>query len=196
MTDVNFFKQTIRIDGTYKMSNRSEFFQLFVKDSKVLHIGYADYPITDRQSNLHVQLSTYCNLIDGFDINASDSIKSQLSVKNGKFYDKWSNLPNNYDVILVPEVLEHVDNVRSFLEQVDNLSGNLIISAPDATKIKKSNSYLDDAGIFHETVHPDHNCWYSPYTLKNVIEKYSKTQKVVNMYQLNNSIVAICKKII
>ena len=36
---------------------------------------------------------------------------------------------------------------------------------------------------FVEIVHPDHNCWYSPYTLKNQIEKYSnlKVTKVVLM---------------
>jgi hypothetical protein len=24
-----------------------------------------------------------------------------------------------------------------------------------------------------EVVHPDHNCWYTPYTLANVLRKYT-----------------------
>ncbi len=29
------------------------------------------------------------------------------------------------------------------------------------------------AEVFVEVVHPDHNCWYTAYTLTNVIRKYT-----------------------
>jgi hypothetical protein len=46
--------------------------------------------------------------------------------------------------------------------------------------------------VYIETVHPDHNCWYTPYTLKNVINKYSKTRQVTSMHWVFGSIVAVC----
>ena len=33
--------------------------------------------------------------------------------------------------------------------------------------------YLNDTQTFVEVVHPDHNCWYTPFTLSNTIKKYT-----------------------
>jgi hypothetical protein len=33
--------------------------------------------------------------------------------------------------------------------------------------------YLADTETFVEVVHPDHNCWYTPYTLTNTLAKYT-----------------------
>ncbi len=45
-----------------------------------------------------------------------------------------------------------------------------------------------------EVNHPDHNCWYSPYTLKNQIEKYSNL-KVEEVVLLNEDRMVSCKAI-
>jgi hypothetical protein len=36
--------------------------------------------------------------------------------------------------------------------------------------------YNAGAQTFIEAVHPDHNCWYTPYTLANVLRKYTPWQ--------------------
>ena len=90
----------------------------------------------------------------------------------------------------MPEVIEHVDNVALFLQQLDQVKGKLIITAPCAYKL--SGNFREENGLYIETVHPDHNCWYSPYTLKNVINKYSKTRQVTSMHWAVGSIVAVC----
>jgi hypothetical protein len=153
-------------------------------------VGFVDYPITKPKKNLHLRIAAECSRIDGIDPNASEEIKLILSVPNGNIYDSWNDVPNDYDVIIVPEVIEHVDNIALFLQQLDKVKGKLIITAPCAYKLSKN--FREENGLYIETVHPDHNCWYTPYTLKNVINKYSLTRQVTSMHWVVGSIVAIC----
>ena len=43
-------------------------------------------------------------------------------------------------------------------------------------------------------VHPDHNCWYSPYTLGNVIRKYTDWQVAGTWFFNRISLLAIAHK--
>jgi hypothetical protein len=187
---MGYFTQTVVVDSSSQDVSRLDFLTPLVRDLKVLHVGFVDYPITKPKKNLHLRIAPACKRIDGIDPNATDEIKSVLSVPNGDIYDSWNNVPNDYDVIIVPEVIEHVDNVALFLQQLDQVKGKLIITAPCSYKL--SGNFREENGLYIETVHPDHNCWYSPYTLKNVINKYSKTRQVTSMHWAVGSIVAVC----
>jgi hypothetical protein len=187
---MGYFSQTVTVDSSSQGVSRLDFLTPMVTDLKVLHVGFVDYPITKPKKNLHLRIAPVCKRIDGIDPNATDEIKLILSVPNGNIYDSWNDVPNDYDVIIVPEVIEHVDNVALFLQQLDQVKGKLIITAPCAYKL--SGNFREENGLYIETVHPDHNCWYSPYTLKNVINKYSKTRQVTSMHWAVGSIVAVC----
>jgi hypothetical protein len=187
---MGYFSQTVTVDSTSQNISRLDFLTPLVADLKVLHVGFVDYPITKSKKNLHLRIAPACKRIDGIDPNATDEIKSVLSVPNGNIYDSWNDVPNDYDVIIVPEVIEHVDNVALFLQQLDQVKGKLIITAPCAYKL--SGNFREEAELYIETVHPDHNCWYTPYTLKNVINKYSKTRQVTSMHWAVGSIIAVC----
>jgi hypothetical protein len=190
---MGYFTQTVTVDTSSQELSRLDFLKLLVTGLKVLHVGFVDYPITKPKKNLHLKIADSCKRIDGIDPNATEEIKSLLSVPNGKIYDSWSDIPNDYDVIIVPEVIEHVDNVALFLNQLDQVNGKLVITAPCAYKL--SGNFREENGLYIETVHPDHNCWYTPYTLKNVINKYSKTRQVTSMHWVIGSIVAVCDNI-
>ena len=155
-----------------------------------MHVGFVDYPITNIEDNLHLKLSKACNRLDGIDPNANEEISKLLSVQNGTIYNSWDEIPNDYDLVLIPEVLEHVDNVRDFLETVDKYNGRLIITVPCAFLL--SGHFQESEIGFVELVHEDHNCWFSPYTLKNIITKYCKTKTVTKLQWVQGSIVAIC----
>jgi hypothetical protein len=189
---MEYFTQSVTVDSSHQDISRLDFLTPIVTDHNVLHVGFVDYPITKPKKNLHLRIAPVCKRIDGIDPNSSDEIKSLLSVPNGDIYDSWNDIPNDYDVIIVPEVIEHVDNVALFLQQLDQVKGKLIITAPCAYKHKLGNNFKEENGVYIETVHPDHNCWYTPYTLKNVINKYSKTRQVTSMHWVVGSIVAIC----
>jgi hypothetical protein len=185
-----YFVQNIRVQNNNNV-DRIQFFINIVKGKKVLHIGFVDYPITNLNNNLHLNLSPHCSRLDGYDINYK--LEKELVVSNGKNYTCWDELPNDYDVILIPEVLEHVDNVGLFLKQVSAKNGLMVITAPDAFLHSNRYQVLNPQGDALEVVHPDHNYYYSPYTLKNVIEKYS-IKRVRTLHRIyNHSIVAICE---
>jgi len=52
---------------------------------------------------------------------------------------------------------------------------------------KKGNSWN-----WVEHNHTDHNCWYTPWTLYNTIQKYSKKKNCKLYWLQNHSIAAVC----
>jgi len=190
MKNKSFFKQVVSIEPTTKNSDRIEFIKKLTNSKRVLHVGFADYPITNLENNLHIQLSTNCLRLDGIDTNLTDEIVDLLTVSNGQIYRDWTELEDNYDVIIVPEVIEHVDNVKDFLSILSKFSSQLIFTAPCAY-YHADKSFRNYENMFVEMVHPDHNCWYTPYTLKNVVEKYTN-KKVDSVHMLKGSVAVIC----
>jgi hypothetical protein len=185
----SFFVQRTKVDKTYLTGNRINFFKPYIEGKKVLHIGFVDWPITDVNSSLHVSMAPFCERLDGFDVNFEHAEK--LRVPNGDLYNNWDLLPDDYDTILIPEVIEHVGNVEEFLKKINLKKGTLIITAPDSYLLKSEWEETDQ--YFLEAVHPDHNCYYTPFTLKNIIEKYTD-RKVNSLHWINKrSIAAICK---
>lgn len=195
-TPDEFFIQRVKINTTTKDMSRIEWFSPYISGKKVLHVGFVDHPITRPKKTLHRRIAPACARIDGIDPNVTPEIIAALSVPNGNIYLDWKDVPNDYDVILVPEVIEHVDNVRDFLEVLDSRKGQLIITAPCAYLWRDLGfEFSSGPGYdFIEYVHPDHNCWYSPYTLKNTIEKYSKTRKVESLHWIGGGLAAVCTK--
>ena len=189
-----FFIQRVKINTSTKNTSRIEWFSQFIAGKKVLHVGFVDHPITRPKKTLHKRIAPTCQRIDGIDPNVTPEIASALNVPNGTIYLDWKDVPDDYDVLLVPEVIEHVDNVRNFLEILDSKKGQLIITAPCAYLCRDLGFEWSSGPDydFIEYVHPDHNCWYSPYTLKNTIEKYSKTRKVESMFWIGGGLAAVC----
>ncbi|MGF6904349.1 hypothetical protein P3T22_005638 [Paraburkholderia sp. GAS348] len=95
-----------------------------------------------------------------------------------------------------PEVIEHVGNVATFLEQIDRIDfGTVVITVPDAVQCYPRHfDFADRDDTFVEIVHPDHNYWFTPYTLLNVVRKYTSWH-VRGMYFFNNiSLLMIASK--
>jgi hypothetical protein len=184
----DFFVQTIEVDKTYQHATRQDFFLPFIKNKKILHVGFVDWPITKIENSLHLWVASHATKADGVDVNKEAAEK--LRVKNGDIFFEWESIKDEYDVILVPEVLEHVDNIKEFFQTLNKFSGKLIITVPDAYMLQR---HFEEANNFIEVVHPDHNCYFSPYTLKNIIKKYSN-KKLTSLHWLqNHSIAAVCE---
>ena len=189
MANKQFYYQRTKISDEFINSNRLDFLIPLVKNKKVLHIGFVDWPITDVNASLHLVLAQHCKIIDGFDVNSDHA--ENLRVPNGDIFYSWSDIPDDYDIILVPEVIEHVDSLSSFLNQISSKKGTIIITAPDAFLLQKRTEYTN--GDFVEIVHPDHNCYFTPFTLKNCIEKYTN-RSVTSLYWIHSqSVAAICE---
>jgi len=168
-----YFVQKVKVGEDFLGVPRLDVFAALCAGKRVLHVGCVDWPITDLQRSLHLQLDAHCRL-DGFDIHDEAFAQMQPHLK-GRLFSDWASVTDAYDTVLVPEVLEHVPDVQGFLRQLDTLgAAQYILTVPDAYScFRRHFDYNSGAQTFVEVVHPDHNCWYTPFTLSNVIRKYT-----------------------
>jgi hypothetical protein len=130
-------------------------------------------------TNLHIQLADSARVLHGLDTDR-EGIEVLKQRVPGKYFCAVEEITEQYDLVLVPEVVEHVPNIQQFLSSLDSIDfDNILISAPciigylDAFSYKDvagtCNSLLKDDSDYIELVHPHHNVWFSPYTLANCI---------------------------
>ena len=173
----DFFKHKVKINDI--KIERSEYFKSKILEKTVLHFGCADWPIYTESTNLHLNLCKFSDKIDGFDTNSStiDKMKKSGLFKEGTLYD---SIPEKtYDFLLIPETIEHVNNVEEFIKSLRiNCHENteIMITAPNAFVQSQFDVMNLQGDYYIETVHPDHNYWFSIYTLPNVVEKICKSQ--------------------
>jgi len=186
----NYWVQRVK---TSAVQNRVSYFEELCYNKTVIHFGCTDWPIFDPNNNLHIKLSKCAKVLHGFDID-KEGINNLKKYVDQDFFSDFSEIHDfEYDVCLVPETIEHVDNVKMFLEGLSTIKAKIfVITAPNCFSKEhlSRNFYGDD--YFIEVVHPDHNCWYSPYTLKNQIEKYSSL-KVENIKLLEEDKMICCE---
>lgn len=182
----SFYLQYVKVSSVYKGIPRLDVFREFCDNKKVLHIGCAGYPLTDPANNIHVALAPHCERLDGYDLHTESYQLLMPYVKNGRFLPNLENL-ENYDIVIIPEVLEHIGNVEGFLGAMAEIpSKRFVLTVPDLYQCFAKHFEFDDhRDLFAEAVHPDHNHWYSPYTIANTIKKYT-SWKIEEIYWFNN----------
>jgi len=171
-----YFVQRVKVSSQFATVPREQFFTKFLAGKRVLHVGYADWPITDVNANLHVLLDAVCSQLDGVDPHDEAAAAIRPHVR-GELYRHMGEVTGSYDVVLVPEVIEHVGNVEEFLAQVDEIDfKTALVTVPDAYSCAQRHFDLvrhDEEETFFEVVHPDHNYWFTPYTFRNLLTKYT-----------------------
>jgi hypothetical protein len=144
---------------------------------------------------LHVQLDSVCAQLDGIDPN-DDAATVLRPLVQGRLLTDWADVTDSYDVVLVPEVLEHVADMGEFFTQLDSVAfETILITVPDAFSCRARHFEYDDSSeVFTEVVHPDHNVWFTPYTFYNVITKHTDWT-VDGLWFFNGiSLLAACSK--
>ena len=175
--------------------HRLEVFSKLCQGQRVLHIGCADRPINDEKQSLHLSLQPFCAKLDGFDVN-KDSFSLQIENIKGNIYTRYEDICDEYDLILVPEVMAYVPDVKELLTQLDSLNApSIIITVPDAYQCSNKNfEYSEHTSSFIEIVHPELNFWFTPYTLSNSINKYTNW-RIEGIWFLNGvSLMMLLKK--
>lgn len=172
-----YFVQRVQVFRDLVGTPRLDAFARLCAGKRVLHMGCADWPITDPKQSLHLALEPHCAALDGFDVHG-EALAGLAPHVRGRLYSRLQDVTAAYDLILVPEVMEHVPDVSGFLAQIDAIEApTVVITVPDAYQCHARHfDYVAASETFVEVVHPDHNCWYTPYTLTNVIAKYTDWQ--------------------
>ena len=151
------------------------------RGKSVLHIGCVgsgavEERLKDR-SHLHYRIGLVAKSLIGLDINREGLASlRRAGYENCLFADvetdgidpQWIR---DVDLIVVPEVLEHLANPGKFLARLKNLAfnGDILISVPNAFSFRTL-YYLKRHNI--EFVHPDHNYYFSPNTLETLLNKH------------------------
>jgi 2-polyprenyl-3-methyl-5-hydroxy-6-metoxy-1,4-benzoquinol methylase len=190
-----FGKFWVQITETERVASRFNFFKEYCSGKTVLHFGCTDWPIFKPESNLHIKLSKHTKVLHGFDID-KEGIENLKKFVDEDYFTSYSEIPQiKYDICLIPETIEHVDNVKDFLVNISKINAKcFLITAPNCFSKEHINRNFYGEDVFVEVVHPDHNCWYSPFTLKNQIEKYSSL-KVIKTYLLEGDKMVCCEAI-
>lgn len=145
-----------------EVADRRAFFADRCRGRQVLHVGCADVPVFDPDTNLHVHLARFAEHLDGLDTSVEGLQVLEKHVA-GDYYDAASLVRGEYDVVLAPEVIEHVPDAHAFLKEIFSIKATTyLVTAPHLAWFREMRS---EPGVFHERVHPDHKAWYSPYTL-------------------------------
>jgi hypothetical protein len=183
----NFFDHKIKVKNVEE--SRIEYFKSLCKCKSVLHVGCADAMFYNKEYNLHAQLKDDCYFLDGLDPDKEALSNLQADVP-GTYFNDITEVNKSYDIILVPEVIEHILNLEGFFDKLFSLNfKELYITAPNIIHYVKEMKYEDD--YFFETVHPDHKYWFSPYTLYSCLKSYLKEDNFELFLLENKSMIGI-----
>jgi len=149
--------------------DRREWLSTLCAGKSVLHVGCCDVPIFDPNNNLHIFLSKHTSRLDGLDISEPGIALLRRHV-DGMYFTDPSRVTREYDIVLVPEVLEHTPNPGHFLTGIFSVRARrYLVTAPHIQWYERTSRR---GGTFCESVHGDHKAWYSPYTLLNTLRPF------------------------
>lgn len=179
----------------YHIVDRESFLIDAVRGKRALHFGFLDSPFLEEKAAttnmLHAKLRASAESVFGIDINAGDLQRYRaltsdvqncifdISMPGAKLTDVAAS---DYDVILFPEVLEHIPNPGTALQNLHLMckrrGAELIITVPNAFNL----NFFVNAAHSVEIVHPDHLFYFSPTTIRRLVEMSGFRVTSLNLY--------------
>ncbi|RPI32271.1 MAG: methyltransferase domain-containing protein [Chloroflexota bacterium] len=161
---------------------RQEFIVEYAAGKNVLHLGCVDEGLTEQKYRagmlLHDRLQRVAKTLYGVDIDKAGLDWMRAHGCSNLIHADIENVASipeiaqvEFDLILLPEVLEHLNNPGRFLASVRPLfrpQTELIITVPNSSGL----THLIPLYMGKEHVHPDHNYWFSYHTLKGLVGKH------------------------
>ena len=160
--------------------NHHDFYCRLVKGKRVLHVGCADHLelIETKMGSghyLHTKLAASAALLHGVDINRSaiEFLRGAKGIADIFYCDVTADqtpteLLASYDIVLMPEVIEHLPNVGQVLTGARRFlapEGRLVLGTPNSFKLHNTLTVLRG---FEEN-NPDHKYYFSYVTLKSLL---------------------------
>jgi len=147
---------------------------------RVLHIGCVDAGMMERRmaenNFLHYHITQVAKHTIGADID-----EVGLAALKERGYDVHrldletdldllTRLCGVVDLVVIPEVIEHLNNPGRALTNLrrTGFKGDILISVPNAFSFRA----FSTLARYQELVHPDHNYWFSPTTLRTLLVKH------------------------
>jgi 2-polyprenyl-3-methyl-5-hydroxy-6-metoxy-1,4-benzoquinol methylase len=155
-----------------RVVRRNEYFISKCNAKKDLHLGAVDY-INGGFCGLHRALTNVADSVTGLDIDETGIKRARAEGIQNIHYGNLEELDkvdiqDRFDIIAAGGVIEHLSNPGLFLDGVKRFfapHGEMIIETPNAFSFHRF--FLALARI--EYVHPEHICYYSYVTLRNLL---------------------------
>lgn len=175
------------------VADRKNYTVNFCRNRKVLHIGCADtgrFAWNDETAQddkfLHAQIAKMAKKLVGIDINLEGiqwlKRHGYEAYKVDLQYDRpqLRAVLQDIDTIVMPEVIEHLDNPGLALDNLydTGFAGDIFITTPNAF----SRAVAITVERAMEPVHRDHNFWFSPTTLKTLLKKHGFKIREMMLY--------------
>ena len=157
--------------------DRNGYLEECVRGKSILHVGCADWPITEQRLEdgtlLHLRLQRAAKELIGVDLSEEGiAVLRRHGVNNVKVMDvETIDLAKNFDMIIAGDVLEHMNNPGSFLQRASSLlsrGGEIIVGVPSALTINNIKAWFGG----WEQVHSDHTFYFSPKTLSALLGRF------------------------
>jgi SAM-dependent methyltransferase len=169
---VNLWKPVIVYGKFMGFVDRTEYILKQSENKKVLHVGCADYPVTEERIEkgnlLHLKITDTAKEVLGID-NSTEGIDilRKSGFTNVMVYDAENikELGTRFELILAGDVLEHMNNPSGLLNCISSSltpDGEFLVALPNAYSW---NILRYIKGL--ESTHFDH-CY--SFTIKNIIE--------------------------
>lgn len=140
---------------------------------KVLDLGVVDHDVREEQKSnwLHGKLRKAAREITGIDID-----KSSIEILKKKGYNvkvanvEDFNLRDKFDVIVAGDIMEHLNNVGSFLNSVKKHMGKdsvLILTLPNCLSFSNWIELLIFGRIKY--INEEHTAWYDANTARKIL---------------------------
>ncbi len=169
--------RSFRVNSGSAPLDRLALLESLSRDQRVLHIGFADHSvlIADKMNTsqwLHGRLINAAKSCVGVDIDeeAVDQAR-ELGVPDVYALNLLNPDPRHpvleeeFDVVILGEVLEHIPAPAEFLEAVTSTIGRpgqrIVVTVPNAWSYRALRSVAKG----HECINTDHRFWFTPYTL-------------------------------
>jgi hypothetical protein len=181
---------------TVNLGFRDEAIINLCRNKKVVHIGCTDWPnqeeLMSNETLLHQKLFNIVEKVVGIDID-EDGISAYRSMyPNEEFFvgdvaasdGLRKNLgKRELDLILIPDVIEHIEDGRRFLLGVREIalhtSAQVVLTTPNAFSLK---TFLP-VFVNLDYTHPDHCALHNEFTLKHLIESAGFEIASISYYQ-------------
>jgi hypothetical protein len=152
-------------NNSFKVATREQTILDLCRNKKVLHLGCADHSKLIKQKlkdgrYLHKLLDSVCEQLVGLDVNseALDVMRGFgfANVMTPAEFDHSAE----FDILLIPDVIEHLANVGDFLSHLRMYKvKHIVITTPNCYRL------MNRLQFNGELVNTDHRYWFSPYTL-------------------------------
>lgn len=159
------------------IKDREKFLQEYVAGKTVLHGGCVDSGVLEERKEtrllLHDILGQSAKKLVGVDVDQPGIEKMvALGYKDVYYADLESwDYSDKFDVIVLGEIIEHIDNCGDFLLSVKKFC------RPDTTVVFTTpNNYYFLFWLYtlagRESIHPDHNYVFSFHSIKSLLGKF------------------------